>query len=219
MKHKLLQKGLGIFGILLTLLMFGASSAQAQDLSKLATELATRIRAMKHDRVTVLDFVDLDKKTNKLGKLLTQKLQLALAEPSHELAVVDQSQLPQLFDQMEKLNEGLLDPATGKQLGKITGVEVVIVGTVMVSSMSVKLDVKAIDLQTAKLITGESSSISRMGFNMVDKLAQEVEGGETEMGMAWAADPALRRNQQRSRKLYPAAVMIKEFSSSLLGAR
>lgn len=178
MKKKLFQKSLGIFWVLLTLLIFGAPPAKAQDLNKLATDLAARIRAMKHDRVTVADFVDLDKKPNKLGKFLTQKLQSALAEPIHGLSVVDQSQLPQLFDQMELLNEGLLDPATGKQLGKVTGVEVVIVGTVMVSSMSVKLDVKAIDLQTAKLITGASDTVSRIGAGPVDKLAKEAEGEE-----------------------------------------
>jgi flagellar FlgO protein len=195
---KTFSQGLGVFWILLSLLVCVAPPARAQDLNKLATELAARIRAVKHDRVTVADFVDLDKKPNKLGKFLTQKLQLALADPKHGLSVVDQSQLPQLFDQIEKLNEGLLDPATGKQLGKITGVEVVIVGTVMVSSMSVKLDVKAIDLQTAKLITGESSSISRIGFNPVDKLAKEVDGEDSEIASSENDTDSRSSSVQRS---------------------
>ncbi len=171
MKHKLLQKGLGIFGLLLTLLMFGASSAQAQDLNKLATELAARIRAVKHNRVTVVGFVDLDKKSNKLGNFLAQKLQSALAEPDRGLEVVDQSQIPQLFEQVKLLEEGLLDPATRQELGKVTSTEVVIVGTVMVSSLSVKLDVRAIDLQTAKVITGANTSLTRLGI--LEKLANE----------------------------------------------
>jgi hypothetical protein len=170
-KGCILRKYLGFVGILLALLTSGAPAAQAQDLSKLATDLAARIHAVKHDRVTVVDFLDLDKKPNKLGQFLAQKLQVALAEPKHDLSVVDQSQLPQLFDQMKLLDEGLIDPATRRELGKITGTEVVIVGTVMVSSMSVKLDVKAIDLQTAKVITGERASLVRLGS--IEKLANE----------------------------------------------
>lgn len=200
---KLVSKTLGFSWILLTLLLCGAPRAQAQDLNKLATDLAARIHALKHDRVTVLDFVDLDKKPNKLGKFLTQKLQAALAEPSHDLSVVDQSQLPQLFDQMEMLSEGLLDPDTGKQLGKVTGVEVVIVGTVLVSSLSVKLDVKAIDLQTAKLITGANASVSRMGLGFVDKLAKEAEGEDESLTMGEAGPSGTRKAVTKPVNLTP----------------
>jgi FlgO protein len=170
-KKRLFQKGLGIFGVLLTLLICGAPPVQAQDLNKLATELAARIRAMKHTRVTVVGFVDLDKKPNKLGNFLAQKLQSALAEPDRGLEVVDQTQIPQLFEQVKLLEEGLLDPATRQELGKVTSTQVVIVGTVMVSSLSVKLDVKAIDLQTAKVITGANTSLTRLGI--LEKLASE----------------------------------------------
>ncbi|HKI04659.1 MAG TPA: hypothetical protein VKK31_21950 [Thermoanaerobaculia bacterium] len=201
MNRCILQKNLGVVGILLALLIGGAPAAQAQDLTKLATDLAARIHAVKHDRVTVVDFLDLDKKPNKLGQFLSQKLQVALAEPAHDLSVVDQTQLPQLFDQIKLLDEGLIDPATRRELGKITGTEVVIVGTVMVSSMSVKLDVKAIDLQTAKVITGERASLMRIGS--IEKLANESsdeekmasEDGEDEV----QAKPASQKSGKSSR--------------------
>ena len=182
MKRSTLRVGLWVVWILVFLLASGAVQGQAQDLTKLATDLAAKVHTAKHSRVTVLDFLDLDKKTTKLGKLLAFKLQAALTEPERHLDVVDQTQVAQLFDQMEKLSEGLIDPATGQQLGKIAGVEVLIVGTVMVSANSVKLDVKAIDLQTAKMIAAGSASTMRVG--LVDRLAKEAEGEEPQEASA-----------------------------------
>ncbi len=168
----IVQKG---FMISLVLLFCGAH-AQAQDLGKLATELAAKIHAKNHERVTVVDFLDLDKKPNKLAKFLTHQLQSALNEPELDLVVVDQGHIAELFDQMEKLSEGLIDPATARELGKVTGTEVVIYGTVMVSSLSVRLDVSAIDLQTAKVIASGTASPKR--FGLLDRLAKEVEQKE-----------------------------------------
>jgi hypothetical protein len=154
--------------------------ANAEDLKKLAADLSARIHAAKHERVTVIDFVDLDKKPNKLGKYLAQQLQTALAEPEYKMEVIDQSHLGQLLEQMEKLSEGIIDPATGRQLGKMAGTEVLIVGTVMPSSLTVRLDIKAIDLQTAKVITGGSASMARLGI--VDRLASGEEPSEVADG-------------------------------------
>lgn len=210
MKRNVFRKSMSAAWILLVLLVCGAPPSQAyqQELKKMATELAARIQALNHSRVTVYEFVDLDMKPNKLGKFLAQQLQLALAQPETELTVVDQSQMPQLFDQMEKLSEGLIDPATGRQLGKVAGTEVLVVGTVMSSSLTIRLDIKAIDLQTAKLITGKGASLARVG--VLGKLANESEGitaaaaqdeEETEQASARPAKaksrpPARSRNDQ-----------------------
>jgi hypothetical protein len=160
----------------LVLLLGSSARAHAQDLTKLATDLAAKIRAKKCERVTVVDFLDLDQKSNKLTKFMTLQLQSALTEPALDLVVVDQGHIAELFDQMDKLSQGLIDPATARKLGKIAGTDVVIYGTVMVSSLSVRLDVSAIDLQTAKVIASGSASPKR--FGMLDKLAREADHEE-----------------------------------------
>lgn len=161
-------------------LLWALASApmRAEDIRGLAAQLAAKIRAAQHSRVTVLDFVDLDQKPSKLGRFLAQQLSSALGDEMHQLVIVDQSELPQLFDQIAKLNDGLVDPATKAELGKVTGTEVIVVGTVMTSSLTVKVDVKAIEVQTAKMIpgTGKSASVARLG-GTVEKLASEAEGG------------------------------------------
>ena len=176
--------------VLQLLLLCEGSRAYAQDLTKLATDLAAKIHAKNHERVTVVDFLDLEKKPNKLAKFLTHQLQSALNEPELNLVVVDQGHIAELFDQMEKLSEGLIDPATAKKLGKLAGTEVVIYGTVMVSSLSVRLDVSAIDLETAKVIASGTASPKR--FGLVDRLAKEIEQEErgAEADMEEEEDPA-----------------------------
>jgi hypothetical protein len=189
MRRDTVRKNLGTVWIVLMLLACGASPSRAyqQDLKKMASDLATRMHAMKHSRVTVVDFVDLDGKPTKLGKFLAQQLQLGLAEPELQLTVVDQSQLSQLLDQVELLNEGLLDPTTGRKIGQMTGAEVIVLGTIMPASVTVRLDIKAIDLQTAKVITGGTASVPRTG--VVSKLANESQGEEEETTSVAAAHP------------------------------
>lgn len=179
MKRGTFRRNLEVVWIVLVLMAWGTAPSQAyqQDLKKLATDLAARVHKMGHTRITVVDFLDLDKKPNKLGKFLTQQLQVELTEPVHQLVVVDQSQMPQLLEQIEKLTEGLIDTATGQKLGKIAGTEVLVVGTVMPSSMTIRLDIKAIDLQTAKVITGGSAGLARLG--LIQRLANESLDGET----------------------------------------
>jgi hypothetical protein len=172
----ILQKRFMAVWILMALLLCSGARAHAQDLTKLAIALATRIHEKGHERVTVVDFLDLEKKPNKLAKFLTHQLQSALTEPERDLVVVDQSRIADLFDQMEKLSEGLIDPATARDLGKVTGTEVLIYGTVMVSSLTVRLDVNAVDLQTAKVIASGTASPNR--FGLLDRLAKEVEQEE-----------------------------------------
>ncbi len=172
----ILQRGHRTVLCLLLLLLCSSVQVHAQDLGKLASDLAAKIHAKQRGSVTVMDFVDLEKKSNKLTKLMTYQLQSALTAPENNLVVVDQSHVAELFDQMDKLSEGLIDPATAKMVGKMTGTEVIVVGTVMVSSMSVRVDVSAIDLETAKVIAAGSASPKRYG--VVDRLATQVEEGE-----------------------------------------
>lgn len=175
--RSVLRKGCATCVFLLLFLGSGAR-AHAQDLTKLATDLAVKIHAKNLERVTVVDFLDLDQKSNKLTKFMTLQLESALTEPERNLVVVDQGHIAQLFDQMDKLSQGLIDPTTARQLGKIAGTDVVIYGTVMVSSLSVRLDVSAIDLQSAKVIASGTASPKR--FGMVDKLAREADPEERE---------------------------------------
>lgn len=174
--------------VALLILVFGAGPSHAQDFEKVASELAARIHSAKHSRVTVVDFVDLDSKPSRLGKFMAQQLQLGLAEPKYKLAVVDQSQLSHLMDQIELLNEGLLDPATGQKLGQMAGTEVIILGSVMPSSMTIRVDIKAVDLATAKVITGATAKVARLPMHE-RLLAQDSPGAEAEITTA-AAQPA-----------------------------
>ncbi len=178
----ILQRGHRTVLCLLFLLLCNGVQVHGQDLGKLASELSAKIHAKQRGSVTVVDFLDLEKKSNKLTKLMTYQLQSALTAPENNLVVVDQSHVAELFDQMEKLSEGLIDPATARMVGKMSGTEVIIIGTVMVSSMSVRLDVSAIDLETAKVIAAGTASPKR--FGLVDRLATEVEQGEVGIASA-----------------------------------
>lgn len=174
------------------------ASAQEQEMKELAGDLGARIQAAGRTRVTVLDFVDLDNKPTKLGKFLAQQLAVAFAEGGGTLEVVDQSQLPQLFDQIAKLSEGLIDQTTKQELGKVTSTEVVVVATVIPSSITVRIDVKAIDLRTAKVLTAKSTKVARLG-GIVERLATESEGGSTGSPPAQPSNAAKAEAAEKAR--------------------
>lgn len=223
MKSILFRKIHRTVWIALALLFCGALPSHADaDFKKLASELSARIHAMKRARVTVVEFADLDSKPNKLGKFLAQRLQTALAEPENKLVVVDQNHIPQLFDQAQKLSEGLLDPATQQQLGKMTNTEVLIVGTVVASSMTVRVNVKAVDLQTAKMISGGNASLARMGI--IATLAADAagEGGAAahspeDSGKEPAAAPKPQRALRPARIIHDIGVAFELNDCSFSG--
>lgn len=210
MKRRIPRKELGI--VCVTLLLWACAAppvhAEQQEIKKLATELATRIQAKKLSHVTVVDFKDLDKKPNKLGKYLAQQLQSSLIEHEGQLEIVDQSEIGQLFDQVEMLDEGLLDPATGRQLGKVAGTQVLILGTVMPSSMSIRLNVRAIDLQTAKVIATGDATLVRLG--VIERLAKELAGEKQPVADDDGAETELAAGKPAGKTPRPPARTIRD---------
>jgi FlgO protein len=191
--------------ILVATSLCAAAPVQAyeQDMKNLAADLSVGIQGAKRTRVTVLDFVDLDKKTTNLGKFLAQQLAAAFAEGG-KVEVVDQSQLPQLFDQIAKLSDGLIDPATKQELGQVTSTEVVVVATVIPSSLTVRIEAKAIDLPTAKVLAARSAKVARLG-GIVERLASESEGGGTSLG----GTPGVMTAQPLIQKTPPPSVLTR----------
>lgn len=161
---------------LAVILISTPARASDQDIKKLAADLAAKIRAKGYERVVVADFVDLDGATNATGKYISQKLVGMLAEEG--VTVIDRSQVPKLFAEMDQITKGFIDPATSRSLGKQTGIEVVIAGTIYPGSLTIKTDARAIDLQAAKVLASPSHNISRLGT--VGKMALKDEEGEDE---------------------------------------
>jgi hypothetical protein len=107
-----------------------------------------------------VDFTDLQGNVTLLGRFFAEELETALANSGSGIDLVDRTRL-QLLIQENKLasKEGLIDPATARKLGNIAGVQVLITGTITPLDDNIRLSVKALDTEDARVIAAVSRNV------------------------------------------------------------
>jgi TolB-like protein len=201
MSWRAMACGLALLGLLG---LPGAAAANDADLQKLAAALAAKVKEQKRSRVLVTEFKNADGKVDAVGSFVTQKLTSMLADQG--LIVVDRSQVKALLDEIARVDEGLSDPATTRSLGKQTGAEVIVTGISYPASMTVKVEARATDLETASVVGTASQNVTRIGLidQMVMKAAEASDGGGSSASTAPA--PAPPKPKQAVRTITEASV-------------
>ena len=145
----------------ITLLLPTMAKAYEQELDKLSSDMAGSITAAKKTTLAVVDFTDLEGNVTALGRFLAEEFSVALASAGHGFRVVDRIHLTTILREHKLSESGLIDPATARQLGKNTGVEALITGSLTPFGDSVRIAVKILDTQTATIIGAVRGHISR----------------------------------------------------------
>jgi TolB-like protein len=152
--------------IALTALSFvwsSSASGYEAEVKALATKLVTSLEAANQTSAAVLDFEDLHGSTTDLGHFLAQELTDSLVSVSKTLSVVDRTNLQQLLRENKLSMEGLVNPETSKKLGKLIGIDTVIVGTVTTTPDKVRISVRAVDVETGRILATQSSTFPVTG--------------------------------------------------------
>lgn len=111
--------------------------------------------------LAVVDFTDLRGGVTELGRFIAEEMALGLASSGKGLSVIDRTHLKMLM-QEHKLNaSGLIDPTTARKLGQIAGVQGLVTGTITPFADSVRVVVKVLDTETARIITATSLDITK----------------------------------------------------------
>ncbi len=147
-----------LFGILLCLAFCRGAFAQAQDMDKelsdLTEKLATKIQAVGKKKITVLDFTDLDGATSDLGKYVAEQLTVTFVTGDRKFVVVDRANLKKILAEHKLTASGLIDPENAKKLSTFSGVDAIILGTVVPMTPNIKLTAKIITTDTADIVGG-----------------------------------------------------------------
>lgn len=148
--------------IKLLILMFVVLPAGAQDsdLTGLAGQLARAINKTSKHPSAVVDFTDLQGNVTLAGRFFAEEMETALENSGVGIDLVDRTRL-QLILQENKLasKEGLIDPATARKLGNIAGVQVLITGTITPLGDAIRLSVKALDTEDARVLAAVSTNV------------------------------------------------------------
>lgn len=132
-----------------------------KEIAPAAAAIATDIASMSKRSVGVIDFVNLQGATSELGRFVAEEMALGIITARKGLTVVERNQLRAVMQEIKRGEQGIVDPAMAKQLGKILGVDVLVIGTMTDIGESVHIVVKAIDAGNAQIVAATSFDLAR----------------------------------------------------------
>lgn len=114
----------------LGLLLFAVLTASAQDIRAGVEQLAFQIDKAAPEgrqlRVAVADFPDLQGVTSDFGRYVASRMTTRLAQ-SPRFFVIERQRLGQVLAELKFSMSDLVDPAKAKQLGRMAGVEAILI--------------------------------------------------------------------------------------------
>jgi TolB-like protein len=132
-----------------------------KEIKNISQELARKIEESGKKSIAVVDFNDLQGNITELGRFLAEEFSTALVTTGKGFEVVDRTHLKSILAEHKLSFTGLIDPQTARKLGKIAGVEAIVTGTITPFGDSVRLSVKVLVTDTAKVITASTGNIPK----------------------------------------------------------
>ena len=151
------------FIFFIALILMGTTSARAyeNEINSVSATISGKIATSGKKLVAVIDFVDLQGSVTELGRFLAEEFSTAIAGSGKGFEVVDRANLKMILAEHKLSATGIIDPATARKLGQVAGVQALITGTITPFGDSVRLSVKVLDTETAKVISAANVNIAR----------------------------------------------------------
>jgi hypothetical protein len=140
--------------VILVLIISSVSSifAQESEIKSVADALSRSLSNANRPRVAVVDLTDLQGGVTPLGRYMAEELETALANTGGSFDLIDRTRLKLLMQENKLASTGVIDPSTARQLGKIAGVHILITGTLVPMSDTVRMTIKALDTEDAHVV-------------------------------------------------------------------
>lgn len=161
-----MKRAATVFALLIILagMLARANSVSAQDVRTGVEQLAGQIikgaPEGRQIRVAVVDFPNLQGITSDLGRYIANRLTTRLAQ-SPKFFVIERQRLGQILAELKFSMSDLVDPAKAKQLGRMFGVEAIVVGTVSDLGNQVDIDARIIEIEVNRMLLGATVTISK----------------------------------------------------------
>ena len=157
-----------IIGLLLIMFVFLLCSQPvlaAQDIDeaikKLADKISVSMAEKNKTKIAVIPFQDLSSDVvTTLGKYIAEELTTALFN-SGKFNIVERNLLNKVLDELKLAQSGAVDPSSAKELGKITGVDAVVTGTIQDLVGRVAINCRLIETQTGNIFAAASEKITK----------------------------------------------------------
>lgn len=170
------------------------SVANAQDFSRVASTVAARLVEAEKKSVAVTDFTDLQMNVTQLGRYLAEAFQESLVSVMKGFRVIDRTHLKVIIQEAKLSSTGIIDPTVARQLGRISGVDTLVTGSITQFGDSVRLSIKLLDVATADVISMTSIDVPKT--NAIAALSGQPIGVASSNGVRPGAVPGDPVNAQ-----------------------
>lgn len=198
MHQKKTQKWLLSIIIFSLFLSFSVSCfAFEKEIKAMAFVLSENILKAGRKTIAVVDFNDLQGNVTELGRFFAEEFSVALASAGKDFEVVDRTNLKTILIEHKLSTTGIIDPQTARKLGQIAGVDALITGTITPFGDTVRVTVKILDTNTARVIGATSGDIAKT--KAIDELLvkgisgnAQFQGSSTNQSQQSGQGPALK---------------------------
>jgi len=147
-----------VWGAVLLPIPLSAQVRLAAGLDTCASRIAVSVPGQGRRKIAVLPFPDANRRASALGTYISEELVTRLVN-SGSFDVVERGLLDQVLGQLKLGQSGVIDPGTAQQVGKIAGVEAVVLGTITDLDTTVAINCRLIAVETGQLLAAANTRI------------------------------------------------------------
>ena len=157
--------------------------AYEKEIKDLSLTMAENIVKAGIKIIAVVDFTDLQGNVTELGRFIAEEFSVALAGAGKGFELVDRTHLKSIAQEHKLSTTGVIDPKTARELGRIVGVEALLTGVITPFEDSVRLTIKVLETNTAKIIDASAGNIAKTK-TIEELMAREIEA-------PWSESPSI----------------------------
>lgn len=153
---------LTLFGLFVSLPSYAAEDLET-GIQEMAKQLSAAMGGGKVKKIAVVEFPDLNGYQSALGQFIAEELvtQLSTGSNAGQFDVVERRQLARVLQEQELTDSSLFDAQSISKIGKILGIEAVVTGSIADLGTDIKINARAISVETAKVFAAASTKIPK----------------------------------------------------------
>ena len=140
----------------------GASASVSPGIDALAAQIVERSVAANRTTIAIAAFPHVNDSCSELSNFLVDELVNSLFNlAENQLSIIERSQLDRIFSEMELSLSGAVDMNTTQELGRVHGVDTLLVGTLSNFGEDLRVNARLIDTETAQVYSAAAVNIPR----------------------------------------------------------
>jgi TolB-like protein len=140
---------------------FSTALAYERAVKNLTTTIANDIRGMGKHTIAVVDFTDLRGNVTELGRFIAEEISIDLAMSATGFRVLDRAHMKSILEELALSSSELFDLQKASEVGKLSGADAIVAGSVIPFGDNVRITVKVIATETGRVISAAKEYIAK----------------------------------------------------------